>query len=156
MAPSKSTAALIYRCPSARKVDEWRETGLDYPSEWWLNSSYGLNQFAIVSPFGPAKNPRRLSELPVPHAMVFAQDAAEQKMEGPSDSCGLWPGDTECLTQWKYSLASYYPKKMDTEWWRHPTSMVLTAAGNVVPIRYTPVGIDYRHYTGEVPEKFWF
>ena len=145
-----------FRCPTARNVDEWRETGLTYPPEWWLNASIGINQFVIVTPGGSSTSPRKLAGLPTPHLMVFAQDAAEQKMEGPDDSCGVWPGATECLTQWKYSLASYYPKKMEFEWFRHPTCITITAAGNVASIRYTSKGIDYRHYTGEVPQVNWF
>lgn len=30
-------------------------------------------------------------------------------MEGPEDSLGLWPGYSECLTQWKERLAGFYP-----------------------------------------------
>jgi hypothetical protein len=29
-----------FRCPSAEVVDEWRETGLSFPQEFWLNSSW--------------------------------------------------------------------------------------------------------------------
>lgn len=140
-----------FRCPAAKKVDEWRETGLDYPSEWWLNASMGINQYVIKNPTGSTTGaPRKLTDLRSPHQMVFAQDAAEQKMEGRDDSCGVWDGDAECLTQWKYSLASYYPnRQMEFEWFRHPTCVTLTAAGNVVQIRYTKIGIDWRHYTGD-------
>ena len=141
----------IFRCPSARVVDAWRETGLNYPMDWWLNSSYGINQYVIAAP-GGSKSPRKLSSLASPAQMVFAQDSAEQRMEGRDDSCAVWDGDRECLTQWKYSLASHYPGiKMEFEWFRHNSCMTLTALGNAVPIKYTPVGIDMRHYTGELP-----
>ena len=147
-------ARQVFRCPSARIVDAWRETGLTYPMEWWLNSSIGINQYVISTPGAGAKTARKLSSLPSPAQMVFAQDSAEQRMEGRDDSCGVWDGDSECLTQWKYGLASHYPGiRMEFEWFRHPTCVTITAMGNVVQIKYTPVGIDSRHYTGEVPRR---
>ncbi|MFN0067378.1 MAG: type II secretion system protein, partial [Limisphaerales bacterium] len=39
-------AVTIFRCPSAKWVDMWREDGLNYPAEFWLNSSYGINSWA--------------------------------------------------------------------------------------------------------------
>ena len=40
----------MFRCPSAKTVDEWRETGLRYPAEFWLYSSYGINDYAGHAP----------------------------------------------------------------------------------------------------------
>jgi len=140
-----------WRCPTAKNVDEWRETGLRYPADFWLNSSYGINQYAILKyQVGRAQ---RLSALQSPQTTIFAQDAAEQKMEGESDSLGLFPGARECLTQWKYDLAAYYPgKKMEFEWFRHNRQCAtLWAPGNVSSIKYTKVGVDYRWYTGDTP-----
>jgi hypothetical protein len=39
----------VFRCPSARIVDEWREDGLRYPSDFWLNASYGLSSYITRS-----------------------------------------------------------------------------------------------------------
>lgn len=144
----------IFRCPAAKVVDEWRETGLRYPSEFWLNSSYGLNTFVISAPGSSGGGARRMSSVPSPTTMVFAQDSAEQKMDGSDDTCGLFPGQSECLTQWKYSLASLYPgRKMEFEWFRHPSCNTLFVTGHVAPFKYTKTGVDYRHYTGEAPLK---
>lgn len=147
----------LWRCPTAKHVDEWRETGLRYAPEFWLNSSYGINQYVVVDPKRPsgAVNypPLRIAGFGYPATTVFAQDAAEQKMEGPDDSIGLFPGRTECLTQWKYSLAGEYPGvKMEYEWFRHPTCNTLWMDGHVTAIKYTKTGVDYRIYTGEAPQ----
>ena len=138
-------------CPSAKVVDEWRETGLKYPSEWWLNSSIGLNQFAVLN--YKTSKAQKVSTLGSPQTTIFAQDAAEQKMEGTEDSLGLFPGYKECLTQWKYDLAGLYPgRQMEFEWWRHNRRCAtIWVPGNVSSIPYTKTGVDYRWYTGEVP-----
>ena len=70
----------VYRCPSAKVVDQWREDGLNFPNDFWLNASYGLN----------GRLPKKFASIISPTTTVFAQDAAEQKMEGPSDSVGLF------------------------------------------------------------------
>jgi prepilin-type N-terminal cleavage/methylation domain-containing protein len=146
-----------FRCPSARIVDQWRETGLNYPAEFWLNSTYGINYF-LTRPTNPAsptvalKGPRKISSMGSPVTTILAQDAAEQRMEGPDDSLGLWPGKTENLTQWKYDLASNYPRiKMEYEWFRHNrTCSTLWVPGHASLIKYTK-GCDYRWYTGDMP-----
>ncbi|MCW5558474.1 MAG: type II secretion system protein [Verrucomicrobiae bacterium] len=140
-----------WRCPSAKIVDEWRETGLRYPTDWWLNSSYGINQSAVLK--YQVERAQRISSLQSPQTTIFAQDALEQKMEGPDDTLGLFPGSNECLTQWKYGYASYYPgKKLEFEWFRHNRQCAtLWVPGNVSSIKYTKVGVDYRWYTGDTP-----
>jgi prepilin-type processing-associated H-X9-DG protein len=147
----------IFRCPSARAVDEWRETGLRYPTDFWLDSSYGLNQYVVVDPAQanvPAnqRTARRLTGFLHPSTTIFAQDGAEQKMEGDSDSWGLWPGFSENLTQWKYSLAGLYPGyRMEMEWFRHNgRGNAVWIDGHVSSVPYTK-GVDYRWYTGEAP-----
>jgi|GEM_PF-199712 len=142
-----------WRCPSAKIVDEWRETGLRYKSEFWLNSSYGINQWAPLRWRSSPVRAQKLQTMPSPQTCVLAQDAAEQKMEGDGDSLGLFPGSAECLTQWKYDLASNYPgKKMEFEWWRHNRRCdTLWTPGNVSTIPYSRKGVDYRWYTGEIP-----
>jgi prepilin-type N-terminal cleavage/methylation domain-containing protein len=140
-----------FRCPSAKHVDEWRETGLTYPAAFWLNSSFGINSYVVRPPEG-GKGPRKLASFVSPVTTVFAQDAAEQKMEGGSDTLGLFPGYAECLTQWKYDLASMYPGyPMEREWFRHPGCDTLWVDGHVSQIRYTKKGVDYHIYLGDQP-----
>jgi prepilin-type N-terminal cleavage/methylation domain-containing protein len=141
----------VFRCPSARHVDEWREDGLRFPADFWLSSSYSLNQFVVTPPAG-GRGPRKLSDIQSPATTIFSQDGAESKMEGPTDSIGLFPGQTEILTQWKYGLASLYPEQpMENEWWRHNGSgNVLWITGSVNSIKKNK-GVDYRWYTGEPP-----
>ncbi len=147
-----SSAQRIFRCPTARTVDEWREDGLRYPKEFWLNSSIGLNPRSYLT------DPRRVlkrSMILLPSTTIFAQDSAESKMEGEDDSIGLFPGRTEILTQWRFSLTSHYPGvKFEWEWYRHNRNcQTLWVGGHVSAIRFTSFdkGTDYRHYTGEQP-----
>ena len=142
-----------FRCPSAKHVDEWREDGLKYPAEFWLNSSYGWNQWVMSRYNGASTAAMKISDLKSPQTTIFAQDAAEQKMEGSDDSLGLFPGSSECLTQWKYDLQGLYPeRRMEFEWFRHPNCNTLWVPGNVSSIKYTKKGVDYRWYTGDTPE----
>jgi prepilin-type N-terminal cleavage/methylation domain-containing protein/prepilin-type processing-associated H-X9-DG protein len=140
----------LFRCPSAKEVDSWKETGIDYGPDFWLNSSYGINQY-VVKPYPSGTGPRKISSFNFPGTTVFAQDAAEQKMEGADDSIGLFPGKSECLTQWKYDLKQYYRRPMEFEWFRHPTCNTLWMDGHVSQIKYTKTGVDYRIYSGEAP-----
>ena len=147
----------VYRCPSAKHVDEWRETGLKWKAEFWLNASYGINEYVVV-PHKAGTSSKvpgraiRISSIQSPTTTVLAQDAAEQKMEGAEDSLGLFDGYKECLTQWKTDLAALYPeRKMEFEWFRHPSCTTLWVPGNVSSIRYSKVGYDYRWYTGDSP-----
>jgi prepilin-type N-terminal cleavage/methylation domain-containing protein len=145
-------AKQLFRCPSAKIVDEWHDTGLNYPIEFWMNSTYGLNSFIVRRPDNK-KGARKLSDLSNPTTTVFCQDAAEQKMEGSEDSLGLFPGQSECLTQWKYSLAPLYPGvNFEKEWFRHPSCETLWVDGHASQIKYTKIGVDYRIYTGEAPQ----
>ncbi|HAV61002.1 MAG TPA: hypothetical protein DCY13_01385 [Verrucomicrobiales bacterium] len=145
----------IFRCPSAKIVDEWREDGLRFPSDWWRDSSYGINQFVVTQPDPAKRSPRKVADIASPSSTVFAQDAAEQKMEGPTDSLGLFPGQSENLTQWVYGLAGLYPEVIDmrTLWFRHNNQCdTLWVSGSVSSIPYTK-GVDYRWYTGERPNE---
>ena len=145
----------LFRCPSAKVVDSWEETGINYGAAWWLNSSYGINQYVVRHPNGAS--PRKIASFAFPVTTVFAQDSAEQKMEGADDSIGLFPGRTECLTQWKYDLKQYYPERnMEFEWFRHPNCNTLWMDGHATGIKYTKKGVDYRIYTGEAPELMNF
>jgi prepilin-type N-terminal cleavage/methylation domain-containing protein len=142
----------LFRCPSARKVDEWRETGLTYPTDWWLDSSIGMSHLLVRDPV--SQQVRKLTSLTFPQTTILCQDSAEQAMEGGDDSTGLFPGYTEILTQWKYSLASLYPGfNFEWEWYRHAKrSQILWVPGNVSSVPYNgKLGNDYRWYTGEQP-----
>ena len=124
--------------------------------EFWLNSTYGINQY-VVKPYNPAvTGPLKLTSFVSPSTMVFAQDSAEQKMEGADDSIGLFPGKSEILTQWTQSLGpSYYNKyPFQWEWYRHRKKcLTMFLDGHVAKIRFNGLnkGIDYRYYTGEIP-----
>jgi len=144
----------IWRCPSAKIVDEWREDGLTYPTDWWLDSSIGLNRF-VVEQYDQAKRrmgARKLSSFVHPMTTILAQDSAEQKMDGSDDTWGLFPGQSENLTQWRYGLASLYPEhRMWMEWFRHNgRGDAVWLDGHVSSLRVTK-GCDYRWYTGETP-----
>ncbi len=153
----------IFRCPAAKVVDEWREEGKNYPREFWLNSSYGINSYIgqPPSPSNPANRlngPRKMSSFANPSTTIFAQDAAEHRMEGPDDSLGLWPGNQEILTQWRSgSLPPLYPGlKMEWEWYRHgKICSTLWVPGHVSSIKFNSfkIGVDYRWYTGEAPAQ---
>jgi prepilin-type N-terminal cleavage/methylation domain-containing protein/prepilin-type processing-associated H-X9-DG protein len=139
-----------FRCPSAKHVDEWRETGLKYPADWWLDSAYGICRYISV-PVGGGR-PLKLSNFRYPATTIFCQDSAEQLMEGEEDSIGLFPGYSEILTQWKYSLAGLYPGyNMEWEWYRHNKRCQTTwLDGHASAIKYNgKLGSDYRLYTGE-------
>jgi prepilin-type N-terminal cleavage/methylation domain-containing protein len=143
----------VFRCPSARVVDEWREEGLPYPPSFWLNSTYGINRH-VITPFEPGiTHPLKVASLKAPETTILAQDAAEQRMEGPDDSLGLFPGRTEILRQWRFTFRGLYPEReMWLEWYRHGKRCnTLWVAGHVSPIRFTGFdqGVDYRCYTGQ-------
>jgi prepilin-type N-terminal cleavage/methylation domain-containing protein len=151
----------VFRCPSAKIVDEWRDDNRpNYGHEFWLNSTYGINSYVGEPPMpgDPASHttgPRKIPSFPSPSTTIFCQDSAEQKMEGAEDSLGLWPGYREILTQWRYSLAGLYPGvKWEWEWYRHAQRCnTLWVPGNVSTIKFTGFnkGVDYRWYTGDTP-----
>ena len=72
----------IFRCPSAKLVDEWREDGLTYPTEFWLNSTYGINQY-VVKPYNPAvAGPLKLTSFVSPSIFCSAESCAKTIVEG--------------------------------------------------------------------------
>jgi prepilin-type N-terminal cleavage/methylation domain-containing protein len=146
----------IGRCPGARNVDAWREDGRIWPMDWWLNSSYGLNQYAVLDYKTRQGIPRALkvSSLANPSTLIFAQDAFEQRMDGGDDTLAIWPNGANInLNQWRGpQYAQYYDnRKLEYEWFRHGRKCnTLWAPGNVSVIPYTTgAGVDYRWYTGE-------
>jgi prepilin-type N-terminal cleavage/methylation domain-containing protein len=137
----------IFRCAAAKRVDEWRETGLRWPAEFWLDSSYGLNGQLTWD----GKLPK-VTRYPIPARTIFCQDSAEQKMEGPDDSTGLFPGNSSILTQWRFSLAGLYaPYKMEWEWYRHnQQNQSLMLDTHVESFRFNgwEAGTNYRYFRG--------
>jgi len=157
----------LFRCPGAKYVDEWREDGRRFPTDWWLNSCYGIHQYLVLKAGypDPTSTPepssiKRVTSYQTPSRTIFCQDAAESKMEGSEDSIGLFPGSSQILSQWigqpPYGgLSTYYEgHHFDKEWYRHNKGcQTLWVEGHVSRIRFTGlnVGIDYRHYIGVNP-----
>lgn len=147
---------VIFRCPAAKRVDEWRETGLRWEADFWLDASYGLNDQLAWKATGPLQGTRgrvpAFANFQIPAQTIFFQDAAEQKMEGPSDSIGLFPGRSSILDQWRFSLAGLYaPYKMENEWYRHNNSnLSLMMDGHVETYKFAgwDRGVSYKLFRG--------
>lgn len=139
----------VFRDPAAVKVDEWRDDARSYTSDFWMCSTVGLNGHLIIS-----NRPPKLTSYARPQQMIFAQDSAEQKMEGGEDSIGLFPGYSQILSQWVGSgaLGDQYYNGFNFlwEWFRHNEGCdTLWVAGSVDTFRYKNLktGIDYHLYT---------
>ena len=154
----------LFGCPDGTVVDEWHDSGLNYPNSFWANSSYGMCDFLVIpwtltgTQYGKkATGPLKRSSYLSPTSTIFCQDSTEQKNEGTDDTLGLFPGYTTILDQWgpEGNLQQLYPGvDLLLGWWRHSKSCVtLWVPGNVSRIKQVPrtVGVDYRWYTGEVP-----
>ena len=158
-------ARKLFACPDGKVVDEWHDSGLNYPHDFWANSCYGVCGYltrpytGVGTTYGPtAVGPLKRSGYRSPASTIFCQDSAEQNCEGPDDTLGLFPGSTTILSQWAPggSLQPLYPGvDLLAGWWRHSkSSITLWVPGNVSRIKQMPLnkGVDYRWYTGEIPE----
>jgi type II secretory pathway pseudopilin PulG len=156
-------ARKLFHCPECVHPDEWHDDGRYYPSDFWQNSTYGICDF-LMFPYGPDEpSLKKVTTYKIPSKMIFCQDSAEQKMEGADDTIGLFPGSARILTQWIGSDAPqtygglstlYNGYHFDREWYRHGyMNQTIWVDAHVSKIKFTGfnVGIDYRHYTGEVP-----
>ena len=153
----------LFGCPAGKLVDQFRDLGYSYPHDFWANSTYGLCQYLTTPYNGPgtqygasARGPLKRTGYLSPATTIFCQDSFEPLMEGPDDSLGLFPGNTQILTKWKpgSAYAAFYPSTdLTMAWWRHNRGcMTLWSPGSVSRIRCTPQGVDYRSYTGERPD----
>ena len=152
----------LFACPDGKLVDEFKDLGYNYSHDFWANSTYGMCQY-LTTPYSDTgtqygsniRGPLKRSAYLSPASTIFCQDSFEQLMEGPDDSLGLFPGNSQILTKWRpgSAYAAFYPGvDLTMGWWRHNRGcMLLGTAGNVNRIRYTPQGVDYRWYTGERP-----
>lgn len=107
--------------------------------------------------YGPTDvGPLKTTSYFSPASTIFCQDSFEQLMEGPDDSLGLFPGQTQILSKFMpgSTYGSLYPgTDLSQGWWRHNKGcMTLWTGGNVSRIRYSPAGVDYHWYTGERPD----
>jgi prepilin-type N-terminal cleavage/methylation domain-containing protein len=156
----------LFACPDGTIVDEWHDSGLYYPHDFWANSCYGMARF-LLSPYtgqgstygNVALGPLKVSNYASPVSTIFCQDAAEQMSEGPDDTLGLFPGSGVILSQWAQGgglSVLYGGADLTYGWWRHSKGcQTLWLGGNVSTIKKMPynVGIDYRCYTGERPDR---
>jgi len=147
----------IFGCPSCVHPDEWRDAGRNWPSDFWKNSTYGMCQYLLQnSRFDPQEpnTVKKVTSYKDPTKMILVQDSVEQKMEGPNDSIGLFPGSTKILSEWSPGAswpALYGNYHFENEYYRHSKgNQTVWVDGHVSRIRFTGwnVGIDYRHYTG--------
>jgi prepilin-type N-terminal cleavage/methylation domain-containing protein/prepilin-type processing-associated H-X9-DG protein len=154
----------IFHCPKSVHCDEWHDAGRNYPPEFWQNSDFGMCVY-VLAPFDATvgAGTLKVTSYQRPSQMIFVQDSAEQRNEGGEDTIGLFPGYTSILTQWigtpppLSGLSTLYGGYDFTwEWYRHnKTCQTSWVDGHVSNIKFTglKVGIDYRHYTGQVPVK---
>ncbi len=151
----------LFHCPDCVHPDEWHDDGRFYPSDFWQNSTYGMCQYLLTA-FDTSIEPqlKRTTWYQSPSQTIFVQDSAEQKNEGESDTIGLFPGQTQILTQWigqpPYGglSALYAGYHFDQEWYRHNRGcQTIWVDGHASRIKFTGlnVGIDYRYYTGIKP-----
>jgi prepilin-type N-terminal cleavage/methylation domain-containing protein len=150
-------------------VDNWCDTPSEqYPFAFYEYSGIGMCDYLVIpyngegTTYGPAydvdqSRPLKTTSYASPQTTIVCQDSTEQKLEGAPDTLGLFPGDSEILTQWTAPnyTAEYNQGDLTDGWFRHLKQCVtLWVPGNVSRIKRMPltVGIDYRCYTGEKPQ----
>ncbi len=157
----------LWADPEGKTVDEWHDSGLYYPHDYWMYSCYGMCDYLVIpyegegSTYGPSvrTGPLRRHQYASPSTTIVCQDSTEQKNEGGDDTLGLFPGYDTILDEWgpESNLQSLYPGvDLLNGWWRHANCCVtLWVTGDVNRIKKVPrnVGIDYRCYTGELPSR---
>ena len=156
----------VFRCPSSVHPDEWHDAGLYYPTEFWLNSTYGMHAALLQPVDGTEPAVKKVSYYKNPSATIFCQDAAEQRMDGGSDSLSTFDDQYgRILTQWignnaptSYGgLANLYNGyRFEDEWYRHGKGcQTVWVDGHASRIRFTGYtgGIDRRYYTGQTVLK---
>ncbi len=156
----------LFRCPSSIHPDEWHDTGLYYPTEFWLNSTYGMHGVLLQGIDSTEPAVKKITYYKTPAATIFCQDAAEQRMDGGSDSLSTFDDNYgRILTQWiggsaptSYGgLADLYGGyHFENEWYRHGKGcQTVWVDGHVSRIRFTGYsgGIDRRYYTGQTVLK---
>jgi len=157
----------LWADPEGNIVDEWHDSGLYYPHDFWMYSCYGMCDFLVIPYEGEgttysrsmSAGPLKRSQYASPSTTIVCQDSTEQKNEGAEDTLGLFPGYDTILDQWgpEGDLQPLYPGvDLLSGWWRHANCCVtLWVTGNVSRIKKMPrnVGIDYRCYTGELPDR---
>ncbi len=154
----------LWQDPEGTVVDEWHDSGLYYPHDFWQYSCYGMCQFLVLPYKGEGSTysmtistALKRSNYASPSTTIVCQDATEQMPEGPEDTLGLFPGYDTILDQWgpEGDLQPLYPGvDLLSGWWRHAKcDVTLFVTGTVARIKKVPrnVGIDYRCYTGERP-----
>jgi prepilin-type N-terminal cleavage/methylation domain-containing protein len=156
----------LWADPEGTVVDQWHDTGLYYPADFWMYSCYGMCDYLVIpyngegSTYGSnAKGPLKRSQYASPSTTIVCQDSTEQKNEGTDDTLGLFPGYSTILDEWgpESELQTLYPGvDLLSGWWRHDNCCVtLWVTGTVNRIKKVPrnVGIDYKCYTGELPDR---
>ncbi len=162
----------LFACPEGQVVDQWRDWGLDYPWNFVSCSSYGMCVY-LTQPYGQADNngnpspfahrgtALKRTDYLTPQYTIFCQDATEQRDEGDdsADTLGLFPDTNLILTQWgpEGPEQPFYPgEDLISGWFRHNKSCAtLWVTGSVSRIKRMArnVGIDYKCYTGEKPDR---
>ena len=72
----------LWRCPAAKTSDEWREDGLRYGADFWLDASYGINGqfFNYGSNNKPrTRRPRKRTDLIDANQTIIIQDSGGTK-----------------------------------------------------------------------------
>ncbi|MBI3851840.1 MAG: prepilin-type N-terminal cleavage/methylation domain-containing protein [Verrucomicrobia bacterium] len=153
----------VFRCPSCIHPDEWHDDGLNYPSEFWRDSTYGMH----VTLLQDGATAKKTTSYKNPVITIFSQDAAEQRMDGGDDSLSTFSdAGGAILTQWiggsapnSYGGLSglYKGYHFENEWYRHTKGcQTVWVDGHASRIKFTgysgpKAGIDYRYYTGAAP-----